>query len=142
MKHKFVRIALVVLEALSALTTIAGGIALIVGVIKFPLAQLQGTPFSGYTVPGLILAVIVGGSSLAAVATAFVHQEWAVLLSAAAGLILAGWIVGEVILLGPFAVLWQIPFFVQGIAIFGLAAYLWLTEYRSPHLQTRHVSHA
>jgi hypothetical protein len=104
--------------------------------------MLQGTPFSDYTLPGLILAIVVGGSSLVAAATVFMQREVAVLISAAAGLVLAGWIVGEVILLGPFAVTWQSPYFVLGLAIFGLASYLWMTEYRSHSFLTRHASHA
>jgi hypothetical protein len=40
-------------------------------------------------------------------------------------------------------VLWlQVLYFVLGVLIFGLAAYLWIAEYRSHYLQTRHVSHA
>jgi hypothetical protein len=142
MKHKFVRIALFVLEVLAVLNTVAGGLALLAGIIRFPPEMLQGTPFSDYTLPGLILAIVVGGSSLVAAATVFLQREVAVLISAAAGLVLAGWIVGEVILLGPFAVTWQSPYFVLGLAIFGLASYLWMTEYRSNSFLTRHASHA
>jgi hypothetical protein len=142
MKHKLVRIALFVLEVLAVLCTVSGGLALLAGIIRFPPEMLRGTPFSDYTIPGLILAIVVGGSSLVAAATVFLQREIAVLISAAAGLVLAGWIVGEVILLGPFAVLWQTPFFGQGLAIFGLAVYLWMTEYRRQHFPTRQGSPA
>lgn len=142
MKHTLVRITLFVLEVLAALGAIAGGLALLAGVIRFPLEQLQGTPFSSYTIPGLILAMVVGGSSLLGAATVFLHRELAVLCSAAAGLIFAGWIMGEVLLLGPFAITWQLPFFAWGLVIFGLAAYLWRSEYREHHLRIKHASHA
>jgi hypothetical protein len=142
MKHKIVRTSLFVLEVLAALSTLAGGLALMTGVIRFPLEQLQGTPFRDYTIPGLILAIVVGGSSLVAAATVFLRREFAVVFSAAAGLILSGWIIGEVILLGPFAITWQIPFFVLGLVIFGLAVYLWMREYRSQHYHISHASHA
>ena len=33
-------------------------------------------------------------------------------------------------------------YFVLGLAIFALATYLWMAEYRSSHLQTRHGSPA
>ncbi len=56
MKQKFVRIALFALEVLAALGAVAGGLALLAGVIRFPLEMLQGTPFGDYTIPGLILA--------------------------------------------------------------------------------------
>lgn len=142
MKHSIVRPTLFVLEVFAALNTVAGGLALLAGVIQFPLEQLQGTPFSDYTIPALILAIVVGGSSLVAAATVFLHRELAVLCSAAAGLILSGWITGEVILLGPFALTWQMPYFVWGLVIFGLATYLWMTEYRSQSFLTRYASHA
>jgi hypothetical protein len=142
MKHKFVRIALFVLEVLAALNTVAGSLALLAGVIRFPPEMLQGTPFSDYTIPGLILAIVVGGSSLVAAATVFLYREVAVLISAAPGLILAGWIIGEVMLLGPFAITWQIPYVMLGLAIFGLAVFLWMTEYRRQHFPTRQGSPA
>jgi hypothetical protein len=142
MKQKFVRIALFALEVLAALGAVAGGLALLAGVIRFPLEMLQGTPFGDYTIPGLILAIVVGGSSLVAAATVFLHHEVAVLISASAGLILAGWIVGEVMLLGPFAITWQLPFFVLGLMIFGLAVSLWMTEYRRQHFPPRQESPA
>jgi hypothetical protein len=75
-------------------------------------------------------------------ATAFLHREFAVLCSVAAGLILCGWIMGEVILLGPFALAWQLPFFAWGLAIFGLASYLWMGEYREQHFPGRPLPHA
>lgn len=65
MKHKLTRIVLAVLEGFGALTAIAGGIALMMGEIKFPLAWLQDTPFSDYTVPGMVLFLVVGGGDAA-----------------------------------------------------------------------------
>src|SRR6266568_4048764 len=114
MKHKGIRFALVVIEAFIGLGAIGGGIALLIGAFAqwLPVAFLQGTPFSDYTIPGLVLTFVVGGGMLLAAATLFLQREWAFLFS---GL---------------------------GLAIFGLAAYLWMTEYRRRHFPTRHVSHA
>jgi hypothetical protein len=142
MKHTVVRLALFALESLAALGAIAGGLALLVGVIRLPVEQLQGTPFSDYTIPGLILAIVVGGSLLLGAATALLHREFAVFCSVVAGLILSGWIMGEVILLGPFALAWQLPFFAWGLAIFGLASFLWMGEYRQQHIPGRPLRHA
>lgn len=114
--------------------TIAGGLALLAGIIRFPLEQLQGTLSIATRFPGLILAFVVEESSHIAPATLFFHRELVVLCSATAGLIFAGSIVCEVILLGQFALVWEGPFFVWGVVIFGLADYLWMTEYRSYHL--------
>jgi hypothetical protein len=142
MKHQFVRITLFVLEMLAVLAVVDVGLGLVTRVIRFPLEQLQGTPFSDYTIPGLILAIVVGGSLLVAAVTVLVQRELAVLCSVAAGLIFVGWIIGAVMLLGPFALAWQIPFLVWGLTIFGLASYLWMSEYREHHFPTRPVSHA
>lgn len=92
--------------------------------------------------PGLILTMVVGGTLLLGAATAFLHCEFAVLYSVAAGLILSGWIIGEVLLLGPFALAWQLPFLVWGLAIFGLASFLWMGEYREQHFPGRPLRHA
>ena len=141
MKCTIVRLTLFLLEVFAALGAIAGGLTLLAGVIRFPLEQLQATPFRDYTIPALILAMVVGGSSLVAAATVFLHGEFSMLISMAAGLILAGWIIGEVLLLGPFAITWQLPYFVLGLVIFGLAMYLWMKHYRSQHHHIRNANH-
>jgi hypothetical protein len=68
MKHKLVCIAIGVAEAFIALSTIWGGIVLLLGTYQdgvlieaggnaqFPLEWLQHTPFSDYTIPALVLA--------------------------------------------------------------------------------------
>jgi len=45
-----------------AFTAIGGGVTLATGMDKFPAEWLTGTPFRSYLIPGLILAVVVGGS--------------------------------------------------------------------------------
>lgn len=107
------RVALFLIDLFVALTAIGGGIALVAGLEdnRFPLAWLQGTPFTSYVIPGLILAVVVGGS--AAVAAVLLLRSptggaWASLL---AGLLLMGWIAGEVLILHQ-------PVAPQGIEIF------------------------
>jgi hypothetical protein len=151
MKHKGIRIALVVIEAFIGLGAIGGGIALLMGAFAqwLPLAWLQGTPFSDYTIPGLVLTFVVGGGMLLAAATLFIQREWAVLLQASMGLIMIGWEIVEVAIIDryeqavvPSTVVQQVLFSVLGLAIFGLAAYLWMAEYRSRSFLTRHASHA
>ena len=48
------------------LTAVAGGVALLTGLIKIPLSALDGSPFTDYTAPAILLAVVVGGLSLLA----------------------------------------------------------------------------
>ena len=83
MRHKLIRIVIGVPAAFNALSAIGGGIALLAGTYKdgvlieaggqarFPLEWLQGTPFSDYTIPALILTIGVGGSSLIAATLVF-----------------------------------------------------------------------
>jgi hypothetical protein len=151
MKHKLVRIAIGVPEAFIALSAIGGGIALLAGTYKdgvlieaggiaqFQLEWLRDTPFSDYTVPALILAIGVGGSSLIAAVLVFTSREEGVLLSIVAGLIMAGFIVVEVVILKQ-GVSWiEGLYFGLGLLISGLATYLWMAEHRRHHLQIRHT---
>ncbi len=151
MKHKGIRIALVVIEACIGLGAIGGGIALLIGAFGqwLPVAWLRGTPFNDYTIPGLILTIVVGGGMLLAAATQVIPREWAVCLSAAMGLIMIGWEIVEVAIIDryeqavvPSTVVQQVLFSVLGLVIFGLAVYLWMAEYRGHSFLTGHASHA
>src|SRR5215213_5996079 len=63
------RITLLAVEAFVAVTAFAGGLALMLGaiipylsfVIIPPADYLEGSPFSSYLVPGLLLALVLGG---------------------------------------------------------------------------------
>lgn len=123
MKRKRVRIALFVLEIFIALTAIVGGFVGLTDTMQIPLEWLRNSLFSDYTIPMLILILVVGGSSLAAAATVFVRREWSVLLSVVAGVVMAGFEVVELLILRQFSWL-QVFYFVIGIAVFGLASSL------------------
>ena len=151
MKHKAKRILLAVIEAIIGLGAIGGGIAILTGAFDqwLPLAWLQGTPFSDYTIPGLILLIVIGGGMLLAAATVFVQREWAVLLSAAMGLVMIGFEIFEVVIIDRYAdavipstIAQQALMSGLGLVIFGLASYLWMSEYREQHFPTSPVSHA
>ncbi len=146
MKHRGVRLILVGLEAFVALTSIVYGVGLAVGGVRFPLAWLQGTPFNDYVIPGLVMAIIVGGSSLLAAATILIGSEVGVLVSTFAGLLLIGFEVVEVAIVDRnmgnsllLAGMLQAIYSVLALSIFGSAAFLWMTEYRSHHFPTSHV---
>lgn len=151
MRHQGIRTALLIIEACIGLGAIGGGIAILTGAFArwLPVTFLQGTPFSDYTIPGLVLLIVVGGAMLLAAATQFIQRAWAVLLSAAMGLVMLGWELVEIVIIDrnkqavvPSTVIQQALFSVLGIVIFGLAASLWMTEYRGQHVPTRHASHA
>jgi len=69
---------------------------------------LRGSPFSTFLIPGLALALVVGGSQLSAGWAELRRRPWAGGASLLAGIVLAGWIVGEVALLG-----WVAPHVLQ-----------------------------
>jgi len=151
MKHKAIRITLAVIEAIVGLGAIGRGIAILTGAFDqwFPLAWLQGTPFSDYTIPGLILLIVIGGGMIVAAATVFVQHEWAVLFSAAMGLVMIGFELFEVVIIDRYAdaiipstIAQQALMSGFGLIIFGLASYLWMSEYRQQHFSTSPVSHA
>lgn len=125
-----------VLGAFIALSSIGGGIAMLVGVDKFPVAWLRDTPFSDYTIPALVLAIVVGGSSGIATVTVFTRREVGVLASLAAGLIMASFIVVEAAWnVGPRTWLGVESLYLGlGLVLFGLAAYLWIAWHRGVSL--------
>jgi hypothetical protein len=146
MKQILLRFALCILEGTIALIAISNSLAVLTSgpvALRMPLelAWLQNTPFSDYTIPMLLLAIVIGGSSLLAAALVFVNREWSVLLSAAAGLVTAGYVTVELTILQRVYGL-EVVLFVIGATIFGLAAYLWRVEYRRHLVQVRHVNHA
>jgi len=93
-----------------------------------------------------VLAIVVGGSALLAAVTVFIHREWAVLVSVLAGVVMDGYLVVSIdSKVGndlPTVLAFQLFYFVLGLALFGLAGFLWMRELRSQHFHLRHASHA
>ena len=94
---------LFVANAFVALTAVPGGITVATGFDKFPAGWLIGTPFSSYLLPGLLLAVVVGGSAVVAATATLCSREAGALSSMLAGAIMLGWLVGERLILPPAA---------------------------------------
>jgi hypothetical protein len=124
-----VRTALLVLDLFVGLTAVIGGLAILLGAIQMPGEWLHHTPFSSYRVPGMVLAVIVGGSALVAAVAVMVRSVWDAIASLVAGVILVGWIVSEVAMLG-FQSGLQPLYFVIGLLMIGLATRLFMNEWR------------
>ncbi len=95
-----IRALLFITDLLVALTAVGGGIALIVGLEtgRFPADWLEGTPFSSYVLPGVILAGVVGGSATLA-ALSLLRSPAGGGASVLAGVIMMGWIIAEILLL-------------------------------------------
>ena len=86
---------------------------------------------------------------LLAAVTIFNQREWAVLLSAAMGLVMIGFEVFEVAIIDRYAdaiipstIAQQVLMGSLGLIIFGLASYLWISKYREHHFSSSPASHA
>ncbi|HEV7183590.1 MAG: hypothetical protein ACHP7F_10820 [Actinomycetales bacterium] len=123
---RLIRVALTGLTAAIGLTAVAGGIALLVGSIAQGAAGaivpertfLGGSPFTSYLVPGLLLAVIVGGTHIIAAILLARRSGRAALSVAVAGFGLLIWIFVQMMFI-PFSLL-QALYFAAGLAELGL----------------------
>lgn len=85
-----------------AVTAIFGGVTLFTDPsgrsLGLPVSLLERSPFETYLIPGLVLAVLVGGFALFAGVAHLVRWRFAGQASLFAGLVLVGWIVVQVLL--------------------------------------------
>lgn len=126
MQSPMVRVPLLIIQGFVALTAFAGGIALIVGSLNPELGGgivppqefLEGSPFRSFVIPGLLLAVVLGGVHLVAFAMLVRRHKWAHFVAAAAGFAALIWIFVQMVYI-PFSVL-QAVYFAAGLAELGL----------------------
>ena len=98
--RKALNIVLIGLTSFLALTAVAGGIALLTNINTPPVEMLQGSPFRDYTIPGLALMVIVGGSALFAAILLLRKSKFAILSTATAGVIIMFFEFVEALIIG------------------------------------------
>jgi hypothetical protein len=125
-------IVLTLMVAFLALTAVAGGAALLTGDISPGPELLAGSPFNSYLIPGLSLLVLVGGSALVATFLMLVRQPSGVAATAVAGVMIMGFEVVEVLVIGSPAGLarnLQIFYFGLGLLITALAGWMWVSEH-------------
>ena len=131
---KPIRILLIVLNLFLGLTAIGGGIQLLIGFYIPPVEMLAGSPFTNYTVPGLALGLIVGGSALFAAILLVRRNRFAGLASAFAGLIIMVFEFVEILVIGysegPQGFM-QLLYFGLGVVILVIALGQWFFELRS-----------
>ena len=128
--HRGIRIALLIVQAFVAFTAVVGGIALVIGsldaefstIVNPPPEYLAGSPFDSYVVPGLILAVVVGGVHVAAFVLLERGRPSALFAATAAGYAALIWIFVQMVFI-PFSVL-QAVYFAAGLAELGLVLLL------------------
>lgn len=122
---------LVVLEATMAALAVSCGVVLMVNGMSMSRDVLANSPFTSFTLPGLILAVVVGGSQIVAALLAWHRHHASSIASLIAGGILAGWIAVEAVMVRDGRIL-QLIVFLWAVAIVALA---WRHEHR---LKTEH----
>lgn len=118
------RIVLLVLAILVAVLAIAGGIGLIAqpsgSIFGMDATLLASSPFTSFVLPGILLAIVVGGSMIVAAVALLRRLKSGASWSFVAGTILAGWIAVQVAMIGYASVLQPI-FFVIGVVMMLLA---------------------
>jgi hypothetical protein len=114
---------LCVLDPFLAISAIGGGIGLLVGAADLPQEWLDDTPFASYAIPGIILAVVVGGAWLIASLALYSRYRFAPFASLLAGTLQLGWFAVQVAMLGYIS--WMQPFIGALAVIVIVAAWRW-----------------
>lgn len=141
MGERGIRITLIVVDLFAAVSAIVGAIGLLVGFMNIPVSVLHGTPFADFTVPAMLLGIVVGGSALVAAAIAlFGPQRFEALASAGAGCIMVGWMTVEVAMIG-LAIWVQAAYFAVGLLMIGLAGLLLVAESHHASIKGQHQHH-
>ncbi len=97
---RILRITLGVLLAFAALNAFGGGYYGMNGAPGVPVEWLEGTPFSNYFYPGLILFIIVGGAFLTASILNFMNHSFAVKATTGSVIIVFGWLTVQLFMIG------------------------------------------
>ncbi|RIK37379.1 MAG: hypothetical protein DCC55_24435 [Chloroflexi bacterium] len=124
------RTLLTLMVAFLSVTAVAGGGALLTGDISPGLELLEGSPFASYVIPGLSLLVLVGGSAAIATFMMLGRHPLAVAASAVAGVMIMGFEVVEVLVIGSPAGLarnLQLFYFTLGLLITALTGWMWVS---------------
>ncbi len=123
------RYVLATLLAFLALNAFAGGYFGITGAEGVPVEWLEGSAFSSYLIPGLILFVIVGGAAALAAVAVFARNPRGFDLAKIAGWILVTWLITQIVIIG--LVSWLQP--ATAVIAFAILA----LAYRPDRLQWR-----
>ncbi|MBG6060052.1 hypothetical protein RCH16_003509 [Cryobacterium sp. MP_M5] len=95
-----------------------------------PLSYLDGTPFTDYLVPGLVLGAVIGGTQLAGAIGLLRRTSWALIATVVAGFGMMIWIFVEIALIRQYSDLQSIYFTLGALelilvyALLGLASTL------------------
>lgn len=132
--QRFVRVGLSVVAWFNLLSALSGMLGLTIGGgIGLPSALIEGSIFTSYVWPGVILGVVVGGVQLLALVAQYGGFRLVWGLHAAAGLVMTIWIFGETAIILTWSPLQGI-YFATGI-IQAVLAVLALGAWPSPFLR-------
>jgi hypothetical protein len=109
------------LEVLTGVAAFAGAAFLVGDGMGLDPVLLDRTPFTSWAWPGVALAALVGVPMLLAAAAEWRRTPRASQLSRAAGVVLMGWITGQLALIG-YQTWLQPTFFLIGLVVASLAS--------------------
>jgi hypothetical protein len=92
--------AMVAIELAMGLSAVAGGAGLVRDGSGLDTAWIDHTLLRSWTIPGILLAVIVGGGMLAAAAVSVRSPRLAAPAALAMGIVLLGWLAVETLMIG------------------------------------------
>lgn len=130
--HRTTARLLLILEVVMGVAAVAGSwipLAHTGGTEGLSANLLEGSPFSSYLVPGIALLIMIGGAYLSGAYLVYMNYRWAGWISASLGLELVGWIVVQVMIIGPLSILQPICA-IWGIAVWVLGVRLAITDPR------------
>jgi hypothetical protein len=120
-----------VLVGFGAVNAFGGAYYGVAGAEGVPREWLEGSPFSDYTIPSIVLGAVVGGSFLLAAIAVFGRWRNARVLATAAGMIVLGWIAVQVAIIG--YVSWMQPVTAAwGVAVLLIARLLGAPDRGAP----------
>lgn len=99
-----VRRALIALHATLGVAAVGAGLAFVRDpsgdALDIPVEWLAGSPFPDFRVPGLFLAVVIGGANLLSALALVVRHPLGTLLSLGTGVLLVAWIAVQTAIIG------------------------------------------
>jgi hypothetical protein len=123
-----VKIAALLLLVVNGTGALYGGLHMIADPsgagLQMPLSFLEHSPFQSYLIPGIILFIVNGILSFAAIAALILkarNYAWFIIIQ---GVILTGWITVQVILLRLFYAPMHATFLAIGVCLIGCGLYL------------------
>ena len=129
------------LDVFLAIGALGGGLALMLGprgeIIPLKVANLSGSPFDTFFVPGLVLLVVLGIGPLAAAALAWQGHPLAPAATFTVGIALLIWLAVEIVIIGYTNDPPLQPFYLVVGAVITVIGLSWLIE-TAPQLLHRH----